>query len=938
MRVELKDFQTDAVIKLHERLEDMRYSYERRGRVSSVCLSSITGSGKTVICAAVIEALFFGNDELGLMADPKATVLWVSDSPNLNTQTLNRFVNCSDRLATWSQDRQYLETIKNTFCGTHNQLIPGHVYFLSKDLLGSGNKLVSKDEENGGQTFWDMLDRTIKDPNVNLYLFIDEAHRGFGTSFVGNRATETIYSNLVNGYQGRASTPIVVGVTATPQRFEARMDGMTDRDRMARVAIDPRDVQESGLIKDTIEISMPEESELLEHQYLTLACERFRDCRERWETYCMEQHEPYIWPLLIVQVKDKISADSLYILCDQITHLVPGLMRTTSFAHVFGEHEEIKAKNYVIPYIRPELVQPSTHVQVLFAKEAISNGWDCPRAEVLYSQRNRKDPTYITQLIGRMVRSPLARRVDTDDILNSIACFLPQFDNTATKEVVKELTGETRNIAEAPVTNVILRPVTVWEAKPRTQQQCEREFEIYERAEQEWQKMKLHERAIPEPLEFPAFDTDPLITNKDSENTEPINATEQTVPTQQETKSELPPLNPADLKPPTPLNARDESFTEEEWLGIREAFDSIPVIRNPKKARSEFVVLLDTATLFANAGIDTDIVAKVNKEFAQHLKGEIVANEEEFQRRREEIEQANTRTIIIDRLHADKIEEKVTTLVIDDAGIAKAAEKADMEFGKRELTSAYRKLLYPETGMRDINLNLAASCEVSEIINSLKTWARKRREKMFDDWSENYDFLSDELKQEYRRLESMTESKLETHLQWPEVAHVKNGEKLFQHHITQMDNGLFPLTPTTLEEEVIETEFKRDRTVAFYRNPAESNSQTAFSIPYDSPSGRMAVHPDFIFFVRDHNGEIRPSIIDPHDTYMSDTIPKLKGYVRYLRRFRDAFIQVITVSEEDGELRALNLKREDVQEAIMNFHGDSPSELYRNKKISNAYR
>ncbi len=49
-------------------------------------------------------------------------------------------------------------------------------------------------------------------------------------------------------------------------------------------------------------------------------------------------------------------------------------------------------------------------MRVLIAKDAISTGWDCPRAEVLVSFRPAQDNTHITQLLGRMVRSPLARR------------------------------------------------------------------------------------------------------------------------------------------------------------------------------------------------------------------------------------------------------------------------------------------------------------------------------------------------------------------------------------------------------------------------------------------------------------------------------------------------------------------------------------------------
>ena len=112
MRVELKDFQDEAVTSLLGRLERMRTMYRAiSGSLTSVCLTAPTGSGKTVMCAAVIESLFFGNDRLGVLPDENAVVLWLSDSPSLNEQTRSRFVDASDRLADWIGDERHLETV-----------------------------------------------------------------------------------------------------------------------------------------------------------------------------------------------------------------------------------------------------------------------------------------------------------------------------------------------------------------------------------------------------------------------------------------------------------------------------------------------------------------------------------------------------------------------------------------------------------------------------------------------------------------------------------------------------------------------------------------------------------------------------------------------------------------------------------------------------------
>ena len=84
-------------------------------------------------------------------------------------------------------------------------------------------------------------------------------------------------------------------------------------------------------------------------------------------------------------------------------------------------------------------MQDDTWVRVLIAKDAISTGWDCPRAEVMVSFRPANDKTYIAQLLGRMVRTPLARRIPGNDRLNSVDCLLPKFDKETVENVVKAL-------------------------------------------------------------------------------------------------------------------------------------------------------------------------------------------------------------------------------------------------------------------------------------------------------------------------------------------------------------------------------------------------------------------------------------------------------------------------------------------------------------------
>ena len=66
------------------------------------------------------------------------------------------------------------------------------------------------------------------------------------------------------------------------------------------------------------------------------------------------------------------------------------------------------------------------------------------------------DGTHIAQVIGRMVRQPLARRIPTDDALNSVACFLPRFERSALSKITEELTKPGENAVPDVVVNAEL--------------------------------------------------------------------------------------------------------------------------------------------------------------------------------------------------------------------------------------------------------------------------------------------------------------------------------------------------------------------------------------------------------------------------------------------------------------------------------------------------
>lgn len=193
MKFTLKDYQEEAVTAVLQRVDQARDNWHGKyGSKSSFSLSATTGAGKTVIAAAVFEALFHGDDDFDFEADSGAVVIWFSDDPSLNEQTRFRLLEASDRLR-FSD----LVVVESSF--SQERFDGGKVYFLNTQKLGKKSLLVrghdpEVDEERARKgelfpetrpdarayTIWDTIKNTVEDPSLTLYLVLDEAHRGLG--------------------------------------------------------------------------------------------------------------------------------------------------------------------------------------------------------------------------------------------------------------------------------------------------------------------------------------------------------------------------------------------------------------------------------------------------------------------------------------------------------------------------------------------------------------------------------------------------------------------------------------------------------------------------------------------------------------------------------------------------------------------------------------
>src|ERR1044071_1915179 len=468
MKFTLKDYQGEAVKDVLINLKKAHRRWHEDGDKHAFSLTATTGAGKTVMAAAVFEALFFGDEDYGFEPDPGAAVIWFSDDPSLNEQSRFRLMEASDKLTISD-----LVTVGNTF--SREKFRPGKVYFLNTQKLSKNSLLVrggDPDDPAGADalqlnlmpdmrshTIWDTIQNTIEDPDLTLYLILDEAHRGMkeGGSTRGD-GKPTIVRQLINGKGGVPGIPVVWGISATVERFNQAISGMQGRATLPNVVVDSKKVQASGLLKDTINLDVPDETGDFSTVLLRRGTDKLREVSEGWREYAQQQEDAdTVLPLMVLQVPNSPDHNEIGRWLKTIFDSWPDL-RPDCIANVFGEHRTETFGGYSAPYVSPERIQESDWVRILVAKDAISTGWDCPRAEGMVSFRAASDKTHITQLLGRMVRSPLARRIPGNERLNAVDCLLPHFNKMSVQAVVTSLMTGADSGEELPGRRVLINP------------------------------------------------------------------------------------------------------------------------------------------------------------------------------------------------------------------------------------------------------------------------------------------------------------------------------------------------------------------------------------------------------------------------------------------------------------------------------------------------
>lgn len=865
MKYELKEFQEEATKQLLDRMIKACDVYYRDGDPASCCLSAPTGAGKTIMVASAVEAIFNGNPEWGIERDASATVLWVSDSPTLNEQTIYKFKDATDL------DHSLIETVENTFASDHRTLEPGHIYFLNRQKLSSTGLLTKGGEDS---TFWDLLRRTENDPTIHLYMLYDEAHKGLGSDDTSDSASETITTKIIDGEDGKSPMPVVVGISATPKRFTDAMESRHERVPYPTVKVSPADVQASGLLKDKIILQAPTEGAAVYNIYLTEACKNLVQSTKLWELYCNQNDIPVVKPLMVVQVTNNITKEKIKQICSEIYEKIPALDRTQAFAHVMSGMGDLQIDPYNVPYVLPQDVQRKTDIRILFAKEAISTGWDCPRAEVIFSMRAHSDDTYIAQLIGRMVRTPLAESVSLD-ILNSVSCYLPYFEPKTLDKVVKYLTEEGNDdysgVSRASGREVVTKPVDV-----------------------EWDN---------------SFGIDDIFTSIASR--ERAHSTSNYIDGV---------ISYSGMLEANNIHSKNTDDDKEESQKHGEPVDDINNGKDEgnKGSKSDKKDIKNKRNE-EPASTNTDDSGELEKTIESMLRAlneSILTYADKFEQAKGTVLHAKSTKIEFQYLEEKSVEKRVFEDEADAYAIANAKRRAEVTLSPSVTNAYFRQELLNGKDPIDINVEIAAASAVKEIVDAVKNGAKQRLDKLTETYDPVIANCSENVRNQFASGLSRHGIPHTVFLDKPTFDKQDAcGKKYPKHVVNDPVTHMAWFNLYESEDSVVMHELKNPNLICWYRNPVGKSTGHSLRIAYRRGDDRKTLHPDFIFF-ESVNGVEMPSIVDPHGIHLSDYLPKLKGISKYVEDFGDMFNRYWIVSDYKNQAVYLDLKDSEVRSSI----------------------
>ncbi|MCH4071819.1 DEAD/DEAH box helicase [Pseudoramibacter sp.] len=901
MKVELFPFQKKALNDLRIQTAEAMGSYYRTHAPQVVSFTAPTGAGKTIIMAALIEDIYYGDERFADQQD--AIFVWLSDSPQLNEQSKLKIDGKADKISlaqcvTVTEDSFDRETFED-----------GHIYFLNTQKLSVSSNL-TKHGDSRTYTIWETIANTVREKSDRLYFIIDEAHRGM-QGRKASRAT-TIMQKFIKGSEEDElpSMPVVIGMSATTQRFNKLVEKSAST--IHKVVVTTEDVRASGLLKDRIIITYPEETKNKNDMaILQAAVDDWKEKWGHWTQYCQEQHYAYVNPILIIQVQNgkgkKLSDTDLDDCLAKIEERANVQFEPGQVVHTFGQLEsDIEMNGLKVHYAEPSRIAEDKNIRVVFFKENLSTGWDCPRAETMMSFRHAKDATYIAQLLGRMIRTPMQMHIQVDDVLNDVHLFLPYFNEQTVKDVVEELQNSEggdipTDIYGEPISGKKFDTLTVRKSNKDKYhigpEQVKMDDDLNDREKGSSVAEERHEFKIKNP-------PDQGMSKNESEDEYYPKQTSSTVEHNENNQESNRKIQDEETIPKSGKvqeHKVQHEFAETFDPKVDDIFDREGVMKyiNDEGLLSYDVrsfqitdylkSLFKLAHFLTMTNLRKQAIVEVYDEIADLIHDHIATlkAQNEYENLVLQVKQFKLATQIFDAFGESVDNYSVHNMfTTTDSDLERQFRVADHKLGNEGIGLTYGKKYGSLDDPAAFEIDVILFVADKECMNHLYEYAKKKFHALNDEYRRYVATInSDKYRRQYDNIVSDGDKISKHNFRLPETIQVPhdNGGKEYRDHLFVNEvTGTAKLKLNNWESGVIAEEEKRPDFVCWIRNP--SRGSWALCIPYEKDGEMKPTYPDFIIVRRDEVTDYVVDILEPHNPEYNDNLGKAKGFAEYARQ------------------------------------------------------
>lgn len=936
MRDELISFQQTAVSKLLAEINSAQAYHRVDGRPQVIAFRAPTGSGKTIVMTEVIEDILNGTETT--VEQPEAIFVWLSDSPQLNEQSKTKIIQKADKI----RPNQCVTIEDDSF--DQEMLDDGMIYFLNTQKLGKASRLVSGSDSRT-YTIWQSLQNTAERKGNHLYVIIDEAHRGMQDREAA-RAT-SIMQKFLKGSEadGLDALPVVIGMSATDERFR-RLVGNISSVRHD-VDVRPDEVRASGLLKDRIIITYPEQDSIDDMVILQAAADEWKDKCEHWNYYCTTQKSQQVRPVLVIQVEnrnsDSASATEIGECLSRIEARTGARFSEYEVVHTFGQTATIEAGGLKIHHVDASDIADNKKIRVVFFKENLSTGWDCPRAETMMSFRHAQDATYIAQLLGRMIRTPLQRHIDVDETLNEVCLFLPHFNKDNVESVMKALQDEEGSDIPADVEGESYGNDSreTWGYRPRKHQP----------------KVDLNQMTLAGFAQSQSIFVDPLFeaTESKADDTTKGGTTQEESVSSQQQKPDINIDNPSEMNVPAPRSINQGTTfapqqsdvgvsstpeTEQEQLVFTDSIDREVIATfinktalityeiKPFKTTDYLPSLIKLASLIKNTGLDSYALHSIQQDGVRMIKEYIGRLKEngEYDTLASEVKKLNLSWKVFDAFGKAVNEDKeYIYYTSSDEDIDRKFRIAEKILGGFGLGTAYGTLHFNPENPSEYMVHVILFAAEKDCVDKLHLYAKNKFNEMSDTYRLQFAHMqSEKYRKQYDAIISNGNEVSAHSFHLPEQIRPivdLDGEKYYNHFFVNEEVGYAKIKLDSWEKAVIEEESKRDDFICWIRNPSKGWGLCLQRLENGIVKG---FYPDFLIIRNVVGIGYVIDILEPHRGDLTDNLSKAKALVDYAQKQPSAPIGRLQMIREGKDsitgkkrMKRLDLAKSAVRERVM---------------------